>query len=282
MKSSLALLVTSVLAIAAIAAGGAGANGSPYSPGLVYGWAGVGARDSGVRFVSFGMPKSTMVAAVRARDGGVLRSAVVKGFYGVPLVAYDGTSGGVSGDGRWLALASYGPQPGSRGKTDFVVLGTRSLRPYRHVTLRGSWSFDAIAPDGSTLYLTQHLRAGTNPLYRVRTLDVGTGRLRGALVDRLEGERDMGGEPIRRASSADGRWAYTLYARRGHEPFVHALDTAKREAFCVDLPVDVGYNDQWALKLKLDERSRLLAVRRGRLTLATVRTDSWKVEKTAD
>lgn len=107
----------------------------------------------------------------------------------------------------------------------------------------------------------------------------GAGRLRGALVDRLEGERDMGGEPIGRASSADGRWAYTLYVRRGHEPFVHALDTARREAFCVDLPLDAGYDDQWALRLRLHERKRLLSVRRGRETLATVRTDSWKVER---
>ena len=113
----------------------------------------------------------------------------------------------------------------------------------------------------------------------MRTLAVDTGRLGGALVDRLEGERDMGGEPVRRASSADGRWAYTLYARRGHEPFVHALDTSTRQAFCVDLPLDVGYNEQWGLRLKLHERIRLLAVQRGRATLATVRTDSWKVEK---
>ena len=44
---------------AGIAAGVASANGSPYSPGLVYGWNGVGAGD-GVRYVAFGMPKSTI------------------------------------------------------------------------------------------------------------------------------------------------------------------------------------------------------------------------------
>jgi hypothetical protein len=278
MKSSLVLVAATAL-VAAIAVAGAGANGSPYSPGLVHGWPGVEAEE-GAHFVSFGMPKSTIVAAVRARDGHVLRSAVVKGSYGVPLVTYDGTSGGLSGDGRWLALSSYGPLPGAKGRTRFLVLGTKSFEPRLRIALRGSWSFDAIAPNGSTLYLTEHVRAGRNPLYRVRTLDVGTGRLRGALVDRLEGERDMGGEPIGRASSADGRWAYTLYARRGHEPFVHALDTAKREAFCIDLPLDVRYDDQWALKLKLRERSRILAVTRDKATLATVRTDSWKVEKT--
>ncbi len=61
---------------------------------------------------------------------------------------------------------------------------------------------------------------------------------------------------------------------------MHALDTAKREAFCIDLPLDVGYDDQWALKVKLRVRKRVLAITRGRVTLATVRTDSWKVEKT--
>jgi hypothetical protein len=277
MKSTLALVVATL--VTAIAVAGAGANGSPYSPGLVHGWPGVEAEKE-AHFVSFDMPKSTIVAAVRARDGRVLRSTVVKGSYGVPLVTYDGTSGGLSGDGRWLALSSYGPQPGAKGKTRFLVLGTKSFEPRLRIALRGSWSYDAIAPDGSTLYLTEHVRAGRNPLYRVRPLDVGTGRLGRALVDRLEGEWDMGGEPIGRASSADGRWAYTLYARRGYEPFVHALDTAQRRAYCIDIPLDVGYDGQWALKVKLRERSRVLAVTRGNATLATVRTDSWKVEKT--
>ena len=59
----------------------------------------------------------------------------------------------------------------------------------------------------------------------------------------------MGGQPVVRASSAAGRWAYTLYARRGDELFVHALDTVKREAFCVDLLLQLGYGRQWGLTL---------------------------------
>src|ERR671916_1173097 len=100
-----AILTALVAAVALAAAGGAGANGSPYSPGLVYGWPGVAPSERGVHFVAFAMPKSTIVAAVRARDGGVLRQRVVRGSYSVPLVAYDGTSGGLSGDGRVLVLA---------------------------------------------------------------------------------------------------------------------------------------------------------------------------------
>ncbi len=269
------VLATIVLA-AGIAAGVASADGSPYSPGLVYGWNGVGAGN-GVRYVAFGMPKSTIVAAVRGRDGRVLRSRVVRGDYGVPLVAYDGTSGGLSGDGRSLVLGSYGPLPGQSGKTRFVVLDTKTLATRRAIVLNGSWSFDAVSPTASTLYLTEHLRAGDKPLYRVRTLDTRSGRLGGAIVDRLEGEKDMGGQPVARASSTGGRWAYTLYARRGDEPFVHALDTVRREAFCIDLPLRLGYGRQWGLSLELESAGRSLSVRRGRNEVAAVNTTTWQV-----
>lgn len=275
-----ALLLLAVAATTAAIATGAQANGSPYSPGLVYGWAGVGAKEGGIRFVAFGMPKSTLVAAVRARDGRVLRSHVLRGFYGVPLVTHDGTAGGLAGDGRSLVLGGYGPPPGAAGKTRFAVLDTRTLTLRRPIVLTGSWSYDAISPDASTIFFTEHLRAGDNPLYRVRVFDNRTGKLRGAIVDRLEGEEEMGGVPAARASSVDGRWAYTLYARRGDEPFIHALDTERREAFCVDLPLPLSYDQQWVLRLKLDERRESLSVTTGSKQLATVDTDSWKVAKT--
>jgi hypothetical protein len=277
----LSLTLVTAFALVAIAAGGAGANGSPYSPGLVYGWSGVGAHDSPVRFVAFGMPKSTIVAAVRARDGHVLRSGVVQGFYGVPLVTYNGTSGGLSGDGRRLVLASYGPRPGSAGATRFVVLDTRTLEPVLRVVLRGSWSFDAISPSGSTAYVVEHLSVGPNPRYRVRILDLAAGgRLRGAIVDRLESEEVMGGEPTARATTTDGRWAYTLYARRKAEPFVHALDTVRREAYCIDLPLDLGYQAQWGLRLKLADGGQALGVRSGRTSVAEIDTESFDVTTT--
>lgn len=267
------------LAAATVTAGGANANGSPYSPGLVYGWSGVGAQSSGLRFVAFGMPKSTIVAAVRARDGQVVHSKVVRGFYGVPLVSYDGTSGGLSGDGKSLALASYGPYPGQAGKTRFVVMSTRTLDVLREVVLNGSWSFDAISPDGSMLYLVEHISAGQTPRYRVRSYDLRARRLiPGAIVDRLENESVMDGQPVTRATSPDGRWAYTLYAREKHEPFVHALDTVRREAFCIDLPLRLGQAKQMGLRLRLASDGRTLAVIRGRAARATIDTRSWEVE----
>jgi hypothetical protein len=276
MKISIAVLAAALGL--AITAGGAGANGSPFSPGLVYGGDGVLAHDARVRYVTLTTEKSTLVSVIRRDGGHVERWKLLRGFYGIPLVAYDGTSGGLSGNGKRLVVASYGPAPGTTGVTRFAVLDAKSLRVRRLVVLDGSWSFDAIAPDGSILYLTQHIRAGSNPLYRVRSYDVRTGLLRGPVVDRIEGAEDMGGEPVTRATSADGRWAYTLYARAKHEPFIHALDTTNREAFCIGLPLGLSRDEQWQLRLKLRERSELLAVRSPSGILATVDTESWEVE----
>jgi hypothetical protein len=276
MKTLIAVLAAA-LALA-VTAGGAGANGSPFSPGLTDGWTGVLDPDKAVRYVTLGGQSSTAVAIVRTDGGRVERWRHLPGQYGIPLVAYDGTTGGLSGDGERLVVASYGPLPGTRGITKFTVLDTKSLRVRRLVRLEGSYSFDAIAPDGSILYLTQHVRAGTNPLYRVRSYDVRTGLLRGPVVDRIEGAEDMGGEPVTRATSADGRWAYTLYARAEHEPFIHALDTAKREAYCIGLPLSMSRDKQGALRLRLLERSGQLSVRQGNRTLARVDTRSFDVE----
>jgi hypothetical protein len=150
------------------------------------------------------------------------------------------------------------------------VLSTRTLRPRRLFELRGSWSYDAISPDGSLVYLVEHLSAGQRPRYRVRLFDLADGRLLpGAIVDRVESETVMRGQPVTRVTSADGRWAYTLYARRRQEPFVHALDTARREAFCIDLPLSLGQQKQMGLRLRLAGRSELRVIQ-GRVSLAKI------------
>jgi hypothetical protein len=280
-KITLALLAAALATLAAVAAGGAGANGSPFSPGLTDGWDGVASYDNRVRYVTLGGQTTTLVAAVRTEGGRVERWRHLRGHYGIPLVAYDGTTGGLSGNGRRLVVASYGPPPGTPGITRFAILDAKSLRVRRLVRLSGSYSFDAIAPDASTLYLTEHVRAGASPIYRVRTYDVRAGVLRGAIVDRLEGEEEMGGEPATRSASSDGRWAFTLYARVKHGPFIHALDTRNREAFCIDLPLRMSRDAQMGLRLTLREQSKLLAVRSDERTLATVATGSWKVEAEA-
>ena len=44
-------------------------------------------------------------------------------------------------------------------------------------------------------------------------------------VTSASGEK-MGGSPLTRATSLDGRWAYTLYDGAGRTPFVHAPSPA--------------------------------------------------------
>jgi hypothetical protein len=43
------------------------------------------------------------------------------------------------------------------------------------------------------------------------------------VIDKLEGEWQMQGEPVARAVPASGPWVYTLY-RKDDGPFVHALN----------------------------------------------------------
>jgi hypothetical protein len=43
-----------------------------------------------------------------------------------------------------------------------------------------------------------------------------------------------------RATTADGAWAYTLYDEGRGRMFVHALDTVRGRAHCIDLPRIAG------------------------------------------
>jgi hypothetical protein len=271
MKLMLGFVTALAIATAVIAVPAKG-DGSPYTPGLVQGAEGVVSADRKERFVTLATARSTVVAAIRMRTGRVARSNVLRGFFGVPIVAWDNSTGGVSADGHTLVLATYGPFPGDPGVTRFAVLRTSTLRKARILALRGSWAYDAISPDGSTMFLVEYLAAGQNPHYRVRSLDVSTGRLDPeAIVDRREEEVLMRGQPVTRAVSSDGRWAYTLYARPKHGPFVHALDTVRGEAYCIDLPLRLRQLEQMTLRLRIRSDGDL-DVRDHRSTVGVVDT----------
>ena len=90
---------------------------------------------------------------VRTSDGRVLRYATIRGAYGIPLVAFDGTAEGISRDGQTLVLS--GGVGASQSETRFAVLSTRTLRLKKAITLPGLWAYDALSPSGRTLYATQ-------------------------------------------------------------------------------------------------------------------------------
>jgi hypothetical protein len=80
-----------------------------------------------------------------------------------------------------------------------------------------------------------------------------------------------------RAGSRDGRWAYTLYSRSNGRPFVHALHTTHREAFCIDIPM--GISDDRLSKVRMRVGKKTVALRVEGKTIATIDTRTFEVKR---
>jgi hypothetical protein len=274
-KRVLSIVLT--LGAAAWVVGAAAGDGGP-APGPVLGWGGVLAPSHAVRYVTFPSGRDTIVAAVRVDGGRIARWRVVRGAFGIPSVAFDGTTDGVSRDGRTLVLSSWTPQPSPGVVTRFAVVSTANLGPRKVVTLRGSFSFDALSPDGSTLYVIEYLSSPDPIRYRVRAVDLASGRLDpGQIVDKREPDEQMNGQPVSRAWSGDGGWAFTLYSRNGEAPFVHGLDTRNRAARCIDLPWRVAPETVWTVRLGLSPDGRRIVVRQKGRRLAVIDLQTFAV-----
>ena len=269
------VLVLAGLVIAAVLAGSA--SGAGPSPGIALGSPGVVSHDGKVRYVALRAGGGTLVESVATRGGAVRHTRFLKGAFGVPLVAYDGSTGGLSRNGRRLVV--YAPASG-RAKTRFVVLDPRTLKVRSRFALNGDFGFDALSPDGSLMYLIQ-IKSGPNGSgldYDVRALDVGTGRLHpGSIVDRREPDEKMTGIPMTRVGSNDASWAYTLYSRSGGGAFVHALHTTAREAFCID--VKLGIADDQLSHVRMRVRGGALLLRLHGKTIATIDTHTFAVKR---
>ena len=253
-----------VLTILGVWAAVATADGGGPSPGPTWGSPGLVDHLRGIRYLALDGGTMTMVEDVEVHGGKVARWTNFRGRYGFPMVAFDGSMGGLTRDGTHLVLAS----PQGQKSTRFLLLESGTFKVLARARLRGTWSFDALSPDGSTMFLIQYLGQpfAVNQPYAVRALNWDTGRLYpGSIVDRREPDEKMNGMPVTRTGTANG-WAYTLYQRPGKRPFVHALDTVHRRAFCVDLPW--RHSDQWISSVKLRVRGGTLELRNGGRTIA--------------
>lgn len=275
-----ALLSLTLLA-AAVVAGTARADGLPVE-GVDVGSSGVAARTGDVRYVALAARGETLVARTAMDGGQVLGFRLLRGRFTIPAVAYDGSADGLSADGRTLVLIRPRAQF-PRAETTLAILDAERLKLREVVTLRGDFSFDAVSPSGSWLYLVQYLSPRDPTRYAVRAYDVRAGRLQpDPIVDPTEPDERMGGLPITRATSPDGRWAYTLYDGAGKEPFVHALDTSGRTARCIDLDALAGYRDLYRLRLDVSPGGGTLAVADGREPLAAIDTRTFRVSEPAE
>jgi hypothetical protein len=269
------VLALAVLVAAAVLVGTAGGAGP--SPGVIFGSPGVVSHDGKLRYVAMRAGKHTLVEAITTRGGVVRKTRFLRGSLGVPLVAYDGSTGGLSRDGRRLVV--YSADGSGRPQTRFAVLDARTLRVRSRFTLNGIFGFDALSPNGTLMYLIQ-IKGTNGPVnYDVRALNVGTGRLYpGAIVDRREPDEKMTGIPMTRVGSDDASWAYTLYMRpNGGTSFVHALHTTAREAFCIDVALRVRGEELGRVRMRLRQGSLTLRLR-GK-TLATIDTRTFEVKR---
>ena len=275
--------ILGLLAGAAIVTGAASsiasADGLPVL-GVDVGSTGVTVPGAVTRYVTLRSgPRSTVVARV-ARDGGrIVRSKILQGTFTIPAVAYDRSASGLSADGRVLVLI----QPRlafPRARTSFAILDARTLRLRRVLQLQGDFSFDAISPSGDRIYLINYLSASDATKYAVRAYDLRAGRLLpNPVVDPHEADEQMRGQPISRATSPDGRWAYTLYDGNGKTPFVHALDTSRGTARCIDLDALKGEEYLWGLRLTVRGGGKRLVVRNGLAPELVVNTKTFAVSK---
>jgi hypothetical protein len=252
------LLLSGLACALCIPAAPAEAAGPPL-PSSASGKAGAVAPRGSERLITRRDGDDTLVAAVRRTGGGVLRARTITGRWRVAPVAFDGSTTGLSADGRVLVLARpsriFPPE-----STHFAILDARKLAVRRELSLPGFFTMDAISPDGRWLYVIQY-GGGENFLdYRVRALDTQTGLLAARdVTDPRNPDEQMGGLPFTRAVSRDGRWAYTLYGG-GEETFIHALDTVGRTAACIDLEMLPPSTDLTGYRLRVSPGARRIRV----------------------
>ena len=236
----------------------------------------------GSRYYAISDQGSTQVTKVTAEPdsrGRTLLLERMEGTLAVPGVAYDGTTSGLSADGSTLTLIE--PRVTfPRRNTRLIVLEAANLNRIAEIDLAGDFSFDAISPDGSTIYLIHYLSPRDPTRYEVRAYDLDERRLLSEpIIDRRLAPQVMRGRPLSRATSPDGVWAYTLYDGAGGMPFVHALNTAEGTALCIDVePLQPFQNDLGTLDLLASPDGGSLDVLAGDgVTIASIETRNWSV-----
>lgn len=266
-------LLMSVAGALFLSAGAAAADGGP-GPGVAWGWTGV--AHGNLRYVTIPTGSWTTVQAIERHGGRVVTWLPVKGTWGVPLVASDGTTGGLLRDGRTLLLTTAQPGPALRKRSAFMLIDVKRMSRLRTIRLKGDFAFDALSPDARYLYLIEHVNALQLLDYRVRAYDFRTGRLLKKIVaDRRSWETSMQGMPVSRLST-DG-WAYTLYANTGRAPFIHALDTRHVSAVCIDLPWRSDPANIWSFRVRKDAEGDLVVRGPHGRTLAAIDRHTFRV-----
>ena len=166
----------------------------------------------------------------------------------------------------------------------FAVL-ERSLRSEaRIVELPGLFDYDALSPDGSILYVAEHVPGPLAGRYQVRAVDTATGVMRHEIiVDKRNIDEEMAGWPVDQELRTDGV-VLTLYRGVEH-PFIHALHSPEAWAVCIDLPTrgmdDAAATADWGVVATPDRRLTL-AVNATLGMIVQVHTQDLNVQRVVD
>lgn len=259
-----------VAALALVPAAGA-AFPAPYAQ---QGDPGVLGKGGTVRFVAYDAGESTRLVALKQTTGKVMQSQMIQGSFGIPVIANRTNGEGLFRNGRSIMLQSVGVKTA----TSFEIVSTLDLAVQDSFTLPGTFSYDALSPNGETLFLTEHKSVQDVQHYVVRAYDIAQHQLRPyQIADKTQKNWVMQGWPAARVTSADGRWVYTLYANPGGVPFVHALDTVKAVAHCVGIrPPSTDQSQLFGYRLSL-KGSKLLVRTASGATYRAINRTTWKV-----
>ncbi len=231
----------------------------------------------GSRIFAITTGRGTAVLRISA-NGTVIERRDYRGRLALPGVTMRGPPGGASADGSSVVLAVGPTLPYPRARSEFLVFNPDRLRVRSRVELEGGFGFDAISPDGGTLFLVEYLNRNDPGKYRVRSYDLATGRLDPRLVvDSSTVDLTMRGFPWDRVTSPDGRWEYTAYDGGGGTPFLHALDLEAKRAYCVAL-ASVPPGQGATMSLEIDEAGEEITVSTPKFgETARVATDGFEV-----
>src|SRR5262245_27709264 len=246
-----------VIALAALLLPSAAlADGPSY---VAFGGLGVVTRDGKHRFVAVSTGAGTAIERITVHGGAVDAWAVLDGSWGIPQPTMSAEHlEGLTRDGKKLVVAGAG----MGSPTRLAVIDARNFRVDKRFELPGNFAYDALAPNGKTLYLTQYVNRNNTSRYVVRAFDLEHGKLLpGRIADKQQASWVMEGSATTRMTSADGRWVYTLFMRPGGYPFVHALDTVQGVAHCIGLPWTGNQGPLMRMHLKLTDDESKLALR---------------------
>ncbi|XVV13876.1 YncE family protein [Actinoplanes sp. CA-131856] len=217
-------------------------------------------RDGAIAYVADG----TTLTSTNTATGAPIQKIGIGGGW-VPRVVAE------SGNACVLTQAPHAEPPAARTTSPLLVVGDGRRQKFN---LTGVVEPDAFTTDGTGLFVLEWLPASAPDHYRVRLLDLATGRLDPLLTRNKVpvppgAEEEMRGSGRAAVLSPDRQVLYTLYT---HQPdhqhtrnllngtrndvhaFVHVLHLNERWAFCLDLPDPFGHGAAEGHALAADGR----------------------------